>query len=381
MISNTHAKSQDMRNPTVHVWTESGIVTLGVILAVCYWFVEAIIDWYVFASGTIIEQMFFPKADELWMRAVIAGLIVAFSIYANSLVARHKRLEELCREKDETQQALLNATAEGAMLLSLDGTIDTLNDKAAQALGAHPADVVGKNIYDLMPRDAATRRRARGKIVVETRRPLRFEEERDGRWYDVNIYPVTDDRGAVVRWAVFAREITETKKMEQELTRLSITDDLTGLFNQRHFMEKLEEEVDRAGRIGYPLCLAIFDVDNFKSYNDTYGHLRGNEILKAIGEITLHSIRKDVDSAYRFGGDEFALILPYAERSTADEIIERIGLRTTDELGGVTISCGIAMLDGGIDVHDLIHSADQLMYKQKEIMGNNRAVDNRRRTR
>jgi diguanylate cyclase (GGDEF)-like protein/PAS domain S-box-containing protein len=292
---------------------------------------------------------------------------------------KYRRLEEVCRESDQTRQALLNATAEGAMLLSLDGTIDALNAKASKELGISQADAVGKNVYDLMTPEAASRRTARGETVVETGRPLRFEDERDGRWHDVNIYPVTDDNGLIVQLAVFAREITETKKMERELTRLSITDDLTGLFNQRHFMEKIEEEVDRAGRVGYPLCLVIFDVDNFKSYNDTYGHLRGNDILKAIGEITLHSVRRDVDSAYRFGGDEFALILPYAERATAEEIVERISLRTGDELGGVTISYGIAVHGNGISVYDLIHSADRLMYTNKESTVNDHAVNSRRR--
>ncbi len=368
-----------MKSRVKHVWSNSSIVALGVMLVACYWLIESTVDSYVFASGTIIQQVFSPEPEELWMRVVIAGLILGFSIYAHSLVARYRRIEELCRESDKTQQALLNATAEGAMLLSLDGTIDALNAKAAEGFGTPPADLVGKNVYDFLSPEVASRRRERAEIVVLTKRPLRFEDEQDGRWHDVNIHPIIDDGGMVVQWAVFTREITETKKMERELTRLAITDDLTGLFNQRHFVDKIEEEADRAGRVGYPLCLVIFDVDNFKSYNDTYGHLRGNDILKAIGKITLNSIRREVDSAYRFGGDEFALILPHAQRNTAEEIIERISLRTGDELGGVTISYGIAVLGDGISAYDLIHSADRLMYRHKESTVNNHAVNSRRR--
>jgi diguanylate cyclase (GGDEF)-like protein/PAS domain S-box-containing protein len=370
-----------MGNNVTYLWIRSRIIALGVVLSACYWVIESIIDSYAFASGTVTEQVFSPKPDELWMRAVITFLILAFSAYANFLVLKHRRLEEICRESDRTRQALLNSAGDGAMLVSTDGTIDALNDKAAEALGAETSRIIGKNIFDLLPPDVASERRESARIVTETGRPLQFEDERDGRWYNVTIYPVTDDENGVVQLAVFGREITETKKMELELTRLSITDDLTGLYNQRHFIEKIEEEVDRARRVGYSLCLVIFDVDDFKTYNDTYGHLKGNEILKAIGAITLHSIRKDVDSAYRFGGDEFALILPYADNDTADEIIERIVSRTTGRLEGVTISSGIAVLGDGISAHDLIHLADQFMYRQKESSPTNRVAKGRRRTR
>jgi diguanylate cyclase (GGDEF)-like protein/PAS domain S-box-containing protein len=364
----------------MRIWKKSRIITLGVVLSVCYWFVESIVDSYVFSTGTVMEQVFSPKPNELWMRGVITFLILAFSAYANSLVVKHRGLEEVCRESDKTRQALLNAAGDGAMLLSTDGTIDALNEKAAEALGTEPDQIIGKNVFDLLPPDISSRRRESGRIVTETGRPFQFEDERDGRWYHVTIYPVTDDESAVVQWAVFGREITETKKMEQELMRLSITDDLTGLYNQRHFIEKIDEEVERARRVGYSLCLVIFDVDDFKTYNDTYGHLKGNEILRAIGTITLRSIRKDVDSAYRFGGDEFALILPYSDRDTADEIIERIASRTKGRLGGVTISSGIATLTDGISTHDLIHLADQFMYRQKETGAGNRVPRGRQRT-
>ncbi len=354
------------------------IIPLGILVAFAYWLLESFIDSYLFHSSPFFHDALFPANGELWMRIAVVGLILAFSAYAHVTVARYRRLEGLCRISEHTQQSLLNATAEAAVLLLLDGTIQALNDKAAGDFGAHASDIVGKNIYDLLPPDLALRRRKRQRTVVKTKRPLRVEEQQDGRWFDVNIFPVTDADGRVIQCAVFGREITENKQMEQELTRLSITDDLTGLFNQRQFIEKIEQEVDRADRMRYPLCLVIMDVDNFKVYNDTYGHLKGNEILRGIGEIIRSSIRKDVDSAYRFGGDEFAVILPYADKDTALEIIERIGQRTVRELDGVSISFGIAPLTGSITARELIHSADKLMYEQKGQSRNGRAPENPR---
>lgn len=354
-----------MTRSTVKSPAGNWIIPIGIAIALAYWLAESFVDFYFFGQNPFLLEALLPQTNELWMRISIVGLIMAFSVYAHVTVVRHKRLEGLCRISEQTRQSLLNATTEAAILLSLDGTIDALNDKAAEDFKADAADIVGKNVYDLMPRGSASRIRAYQQTVIETRRPLRIEDEQDGRWLDINIYPVTNSGGQVVQCALFSRDITEFKKMELELTRLSITDDLTGLFNQRRFIETIDQEVDRAARMGYPLCLAIFDLDGFKLYNDTYGHLKGNQILKRIGKIIRSSIRKDVDSAYRFGGDEFAVILPYARQSTAQQIIDRIGKRAARQLGGVTISFGIAPFAEGVTARELIHSADQSMYQHK----------------
>jgi diguanylate cyclase (GGDEF)-like protein/PAS domain S-box-containing protein len=356
------------------------IIPLGILIVIAYWLLESFIDSYLFHSSPSFHDALFPQNGELWMRIAVVGLILAFSAYAHVTVVRYRSLEGLCRIDEHTRESLLNATTEAAMLLSLDGTIQALNEKAAKDFGALVPDIVGKNLYDLMSSNVAPRRRQRQQTVIKTGRPLRVEEQQDGRWFDINIYPVTDAGGRVVQCAVFGREITENKKMEQELTRLSITDDLTGLFNQRRFFETIDQEVDRAKRMGYPLCLSILDLDGFKVYNDTYGHLKGNEILRGIGEIIRSSVRKDVDSAYRFGGDEFALILPYADKNTALEIVERIGQRAVRDLDGVMISFGIAPLTDGTTARELVHSADKLMYEHKGQSRNLRVPDNERRS-
>jgi len=354
-----------MTRSTAQSSSNSRIIPLAVVLALVYWIFESLIDSRLFHSSPFFQEILFPRPDELWMRIIIIGLILALSVYAHIMVVRHKRLEQLCRSGEQTQQSLLNATTEAALLLSLDGTIQALNERAAEDLETNVSDAVGKDIFDLIPPEAAARLRTRQQTVIETGQALRMEDHQDGRWFDISVYPVPDGNGRVVQCALFAREITEGKRMEQELIRLSITDDLTGLFNQRQFAERVEPEVDRAKRMKYPLCLVILDVDDFKVYNDTYGHLKGNEILSGIGEIIRHCIRKDVDSAYRFGGDEFALILPYADKETALEIIRRIDELIIGDLKGVTISFGIAPLTHGTTARELVHAADISMYENK----------------
>jgi PleD family two-component response regulator len=105
------------------------------------------------------------------------------------------------------------------------------------------------------------------------------------------------------------RRIIIERDLRKELSRLSITDSLTGLYNQRHFYTRLKDEVTRAKRQKHPLSLILLDLDNFKEYNDTYGHLEGDEMLRNVGQIINNSIREGVDSGYRYGGDEFAILL------------------------------------------------------------------------
>lgn len=165
--------------------------------------------------------------------------------------------------------------------------------------------------------------------------------------------------------------LREKDKLEEEVRRLSITDDLTGLFNHRHFFKTLESELVRRERQKTSLSLLMFDVDNFKNYNDHYGHLEGDRVLKKIGEIAKQSIRSNVDSGYRYGGDEFAALLIGATRDQALAIAERI--RSTIEEAGfekITVSIGLAEFKDHFNLEGFVKSADDSMYMAKNAGGN-----------
>ncbi len=157
--------------------------------------------------------------------------------------------------------------------------------------------------------------------------------------------------------------IINERNLRKELSRLSITDSLTGLFNQRHFYNRLKEEFTRAVRQNHSLSLILLDLDHFKAYNDTYGHLAGDEVLRNLGRIINKSIREGVDSGYRYGGDEFAIILIDADLSVARDI----GKRIQDALlkGNFTASVGYATFSEGMGVKELVSEADKNLYKAK----------------
>jgi diguanylate cyclase (GGDEF)-like protein len=154
----------------------------------------------------------------------------------------------------------------------------------------------------------------------------------------------------------------------QRLQMLAIEDGMTGLHNHRAFQERLAAEVESAKRYGSELSLIMLDVDNFKQYNDAYGHPEGDLIIKKLAELLKENSRESY-SAARYGGEEFALILPQTGVDGASAIAERIRRAvagTVWQKRYVTISLGIATLTSALDnPRDIIASADEALYRSK----------------
>ena len=166
--------------------------------------------------------------------------------------------------------------------------------------------------------------------------------------------------------------VLRERQIIHQLEQMSMKDSLTGLFNRRNFDQRIWEETRRAHRQGYDAFLALIDIDNFKNFNDTRGHQAGDELLRTIGDIMEQCIRKNVDCSFRYGGDEFAIILP---QITVQQAIE-IGNRLMDRFSllhheGIGLSIGLAKFNHNEqhsfenDVADLIGRADKALYAAK----------------
>ncbi len=165
--------------------------------------------------------------------------------------------------------------------------------------------------------------------------------------------------------------LKEKGRLEEEVQRLSITDDLTGLYNYRHFYKTLELEIARLKRQRTALSLLMFDMDNFKRYNDLYGHLEGDKVLKKVGEVVNRLIRSQVDSGYRYGGDEFAVLLVGATLDQAMPIAER--LRISIEQAGfqdISVSIGVTEFYPDYNLREFVRLADDSLYAAKHSGGN-----------
>jgi len=176
--------------------------------------------------------------------------------------------------------------------------------------------------------------------------------------------------------AAFNDMVTRLREGRRELERLSVTDDLTGLFNRRHLMETLANEVRRSRRLKHTFALLMADVDRFKEYNDAHGHLAGDAALTRIATIVRESTR-DVDCAARYGGEEFVALMPETTAEGGVEIAERIRERLAADpvIGGhLTFSIGVAAFPrDGASPESLMASADAALYQAKH-EGRNRVV-------
>ncbi len=164
----------------------------------------------------------------------------------------------------------------------------------------------------------------------------------------------------------------ERTQMLKTLEKLAITDGLTKLYNSRHFYSQLEIEIGRCNRYGHSLALLLLDIDNFKKCNDTYGHLEGDKVLVRLGQI-IKSCLRTMDSAYRYGGEEFTIILPETTGKEAKNVAQRISDAVeserfspeTREDFSITISIGVTEYYKKEQLSTFIHRADKAMYKSK----------------
>ena len=164
----------------------------------------------------------------------------------------------------------------------------------------------------------------------------------------------------------------ERVQILEKLEKLAITDGLTKLYNLRHFYNQLEIEIDRCNRYGHSLALLLLDIDHFKVYNDTYGHLEGDKVLVRLSQIIKLCLRT-MDSAYRYGGEEFMILLPETSGEEAKNVAHRI--KTAVELENflpeageevkITISIGVTEYYQKEQLATFIQRADQAMYNSK----------------
>ncbi len=228
----------------------------------------------------------------------------------------------------------------------------------------------------------------RSKFVEDAYEVTDFFTILDGkaRWLRFTASPLKDAEGCLSGAVETLEDITDRKLAEEALreseTRyrtLSVTDSLTELYNSRRFYEELQVEVERAERYGHPLSLLLLDIDNFKHFNDTYGHLEGDEVLIRLGQVVQRCLRK-TDSAYRFGGEEFTIILPDTAGDAATVLAERIREEFANEKfqpadspepARETVSIGVAQYRPEEEARAFIKRADHNMYGAKE-QGKNR---------
>jgi two-component system, cell cycle response regulator len=293
-----------------------------------------------------------------------------------------KRSQKDFREIEERTNALLNAIPDKIFRHHIDGSFLDIKGKSADLILPREA-LVESNLRNLpLPEALKAELLEMIRKAVTTGEPQTFEHELakpDGTYiYESRFVKSGSDEAVCI-----VRDITERQRMETalqqanlELERLANLDGLTAIANRRRFDEHLHREWLRLTREQAPLSLILCDVDCFKQYNDTYGHLEGDKCLQQLAKVFASVAKRPADLAARYGGEEFALLLPNTDLAGAIELAEQARLAVkclcirhdTSLVGAyVSLSLGVASLIpiAGSQTQDLISNADDALYKAK----------------
>jgi diguanylate cyclase (GGDEF)-like protein/PAS domain S-box-containing protein len=254
-----------------------------------------------------------------------------------------------------------------------DGRIMYFSPGAEQMLGLAAADVIGRPAHAFYEEGRAAAEGLMRLLRASADGRARNYEMRlkgaGGRVLDVNMSAsfLRDCRGRVIGTLGIAQDISARVALEERLREMTRTDDLTGMYNQRYFHDRLRVEAARAQRHRRKLSMILFDLDGFKQVNDRHGHLEGDRVLREFARSLEASIRREVDSAYRYGGDEFVALLPETGGPGAARVARRVAsaVKTALASDGVTASWGVAELPRSGDVSVLVRDADSAMFAMK----------------
>lgn len=285
-----------------------------------------------------------------------------------------ERTNQELRSTKEYLESLLDSTVDAIVTVGDDMRVSFANEGAIVMFG-HDRDALVQMPFVQLLHGGQDELTYIYRMLGHDKPLQNYETEvvhRNGSLIPVNmsLSQVHSAAGAVSTLAI-CKDITQQKRLENELKEMSIKDSLTSLYNQRYFYDRLDAEIERATRQGHPLSLLLFDVDKFKPYNDCHGHLEGDKVLRTAGEVVLECTREHVDVGFRYGGDEFTVILPEADERQAYVIAERIRQSfEAKRFDRLTLSVGLMEYRPGSTLRTFVRFADAMMYDAKKSGGN-----------
>lgn len=294
------------------------------------------------------------------------GKILGASAIARDITGK-KTIDEEARQREAHLRLLIEQVPVAFWTTDRQLRITSCGGSAVAGIGLRPNQFEDATVFDRegatdpdTPAVAAHRRALEGHRVE-------YETSRMGRVYHARVEALRDAESNIIGCIGVALDITERKKSEERVQYLATHDPLTGLGNYRLLLEAFDTELRRSDRTGRPFSVLLFDLDHLKAVNDQYGHLVGSRALCRLARILKRHCRS-IDTAARYGGDEFAVLLVETEKETASRVAERIAeqLAADREKPPVSVSVGVATYPSdGRTTETLLAAADRALYQRK----------------
>ncbi len=295
----------------------------------------------------------------------------------NQKIRKGKLLTKRFQNISKYFETILQDSTDIIFSVDTEGYILKFNKGAELHFEYSQEEIVGKPLVHLFVNDSD-----KNKIlntVLRTNKSVNDEvpmKSKSGNILLLNIsFSEMKNDNQIIGMVVTAKDITDKKKLEMELvkknellSKLAITDSLTELYNSRHFHDQIKRELSRLKRNPErKLSLVLLDLDHFKELNDTQGHQMGDRVLRSLGQVIRVCLRKDIDMGFRYGGDEFIMILPDTDKHQAAIAAERIQKQfKAFSFGKTSLSMGIVEACYDEDDHSILKRADEAMYKSKK---------------
>lgn len=340
------------------------------------------------------------KPDLAIMLFVLATVLTFTALIGWNATQVHRSHEE----RTHAEEALRDSEVRFRLLAENASDVVSLHDLDARALYVSPSC---ERVFGFTPEEVARMRpfaivhpEDRARATAHHEALLRGEPvtaltcrhlHKSGRhvWVETSWRPILNRMGKIVRLQAASRDVTERREYERQLEEakaklqaqqerlidansrleaLASLDSLTGLKNRRAFEERLQEEISRARRSKEQFGLLLLDIDHFKNFNDSFGHPRGDDVLRSVGRVLSRSVR-DADFIARYGGEEFAIVLPDTDRDGAKLMGERLRVAIEEnawDARPITVSVGAAAWIDGASAESLIDQADRALYRSKQ---------------
>lgn len=287
---------------------------------------------------------------------------VAFNAMTEALAQAKSELEA----SEARYRLLAENVADVIVTLDRRRRFTYVSPSIFRLLGYHPDDLIGRSIAEFSSQAAELH----AGTIVEM--PLTCADG-TARWAEMSVAMLPDEGGQGADMVCVIRDVTDWKRLQENLRHLASTDGLTGALNRRHFVELGAHEIAKAVPRPCPTSLLLMDIDHFKQVNDRFGHPVGDEVLRQGVEACRRTLRSE-DAVGRVGGDEFAVLLPSTAAADAVRVAERLR-RIYEQLTvstpegervSVTVSIGVAHCDaGGMNMDELMRRADAALYHAK----------------
>jgi diguanylate cyclase (GGDEF)-like protein len=309
----------------------------------------------------------FPAEQKALIDKVATVIAAAFDKF--EAIARSNRSYEYL-------QVILNSASSLAILSTdLQGYVFAGSSGVESVFQLPVPSILGRDILTLFT-DEEFRRElalymAEENVEIFSKNKLEQETEKGKSYLNVSFQKMIPIENNQVGFLCMATDVTANTLLEQKLQALSVTDELTGLFNRRHMTALLSSEIKRSLRFQHTFSLCFLDLDGFKKYNDTKGHLDGDKALVCIADLLRFNTRANVDTCFRFGGDELAILMPETSAQNAACGVEKILVLLCESFNAaITASVGIAEFNPTLHADRLMELADQAMYQAKANGGN-----------